>query len=270
MTAPPCATGCKRPSPSAIICADCTGALRAALTMAAAIEADLLDAVARQLRHGHGGRSASAEPPLPYDPAASDARRELSFALANAVYAINGHEHWPVDDTSIGGLARWLLTHMAELASYPFAARDHAAITAAVERCARVLDGPPATVYAGPCPGCGADLLAAPGAAIVKCRAVIQVTVDGRPVLCGRSADVRLQQDAMRAVLEDRLFTAAELVSMAAALGCPVSEHTVRSWVHRRQLAPKGTRPRDHGEPSATYRFGDLLDLAARRQRVKG
>ena len=225
--------------------------------MAAAIEADLLDAVARQLRHGHGGKSASAEPPLPYDPAASDARRALAMALGDAAWHLDVTA-WPaIGYPAIGYTARWLAEHVTELAASPRAGRDHAAITTAADRCVKVLDGPPATVYAGPCPGCGADLLGVPGIPLITCR-------------CGRPADVRLQQDAMRAVLEDRLFTSAELVSMAKALGQPVSEFTVRSWVHRRQLAPKGTRPRDHGEPSATYRFGDLLDLAARRQRVKG
>jgi hypothetical protein len=177
---------------------------------------------------------------------------------------------WPIPDPTIGGMARWLTDRITGLAASPRAGRDYHAIRDAVDRCARVLDGPPATVYAGPCPACGTDLLGVPGAAIVKCRFVTQVTVNGQPVLCGTAVDVRVQQDAMRAVLEDRLFTAAQLVSMAAALGRPVSEHTVRSWVRRRQLVPRGEWPREHGEPSATYRFGDMLDLAARRQRVKG
>ena len=265
MTAPECATGCGSPSPSAIICGGCTDGLRGTLELAASIEADLLDAVARQLHHGHGKNSGS-EPPLPYDPAASDARRALAFALADAVWHLDP-DRWPIAEASIGGTARWLMEHVTELAASPRAGRDYHAIRDAVDRCARVLDGPPATVYAGPCPACGTDLLGVPGAAIVKCRFVIQVTVNGQPVLCGTAVDVRVQQDAMRAVLEDRLFTAAQLVSMAAALGRPVSEHTVRSWVKRRQLVPRGEWPREHGEPSATYRFGDMLDLAARNLR---
>jgi hypothetical protein len=265
---PECATGCGSPSPSAIICGGCQASLLAALELAAKIEPDLLDAVARQLHHGHG-KTMGSEPPLPYDPAASEARHALQLALGTAIWHLAGTA-WPVDPTSTGDMAGWLGDHMAELASYPRAARDYHAIRHAVDRCARVLDGPPATVYAGPCPACGTDLLAAPGAAIVKCRFVTQVTVNGQPVLCGTAVDVRVQQDAMRAVLEDRLFTAAQLVSMAAALGKPVSEHTVRSWVKRRQLVPRGEWPREHGEPSATYRFGDMLDLAARRQQVKG
>lgn len=269
MTAPECATGCGSPSPSAIICGDCTTHLAAALTMAASIEPDLLDAVARQLHHGHGKNSGS-EPPLPYDPVASYARRHLAFTLTAAVYSVTGTAPWPIADPTISGMARWLGQHVSELAGSLRAARDYHAIRNAVDRCVKVLDGPPSTVYAGPCPQCGTDLLAPPGAAIVKCRFVTQVTASGQPVLCGTAVEVRVQQDAMRAELEDRLFTAAQLVSMAAALGKPVSEHTIRSWVKRHQLVPKGEWPRDHGEPSATYRFGDMLDLAARRQQVKG
>ena len=262
MTAPECATGCKRPSPSAIICAGCQASLHAALTMAADPEFDvnLLDAVARQLKHGHGGRSASAEPPLPYDPAASDAARNLRLTMAAAMGRIDypARRQWPPGVAhTISAIASHLAERVGEIAQHPLAAEMYHDIRHAVDRCVRLLDGPPATVYAGPCPGCGADLLGVPGVPLITCR-------------CGRPADVRLQQDAMRAVLEDRLFTAAQLVSMAAALGCPVSEYTVRSWVRRHQLVPRGTRPRGHGEPSATYRFGDLLDLASRRQRVKG
>jgi hypothetical protein len=121
-----------------------------------------------------------------------------------------------------------------------------------------VLDGPPPRQYAGPCPGCHADVLGQPGAPVARCKG------------CGATVEVAAQQDAMRAAMDDMLFTAAQLVSMAAYLGQPVSEHTVRSWVRRRQLVARGEWPRDHGEPSATYRFGDVLILIARSNRVRG
>jgi hypothetical protein len=56
VTAPECAAQCGRPSPSAVICGACADSLAAALAMAASIAPDLDDAVARQLRHGSGGR----------------------------------------------------------------------------------------------------------------------------------------------------------------------------------------------------------------------
>jgi hypothetical protein len=255
VTAPECAAGCGQPSPAAIICAACTGSLRAALELAASIAPDLDDAIARQLRHGSGGRRSGDEQPLPVDLRASDARRDLGVALLGAVAdVISGP--WP--PATIAAMAEWLLASMAELAVHPLAGYEYHAIRRAVDRAAMVLDGPPPRQYAGPCPDCGADVLGQPGAPMARCKG------------CGAQVEVAAQQDAMRAAMDDMLFTAAQLVSMAAALGQPVSEHTVRSWVRRRQLVARGEWPRGHGEPSATYRFGDVLVLIARSNRVRG
>jgi len=255
VTAPECAAQCGRPSPNAVICGACTDSLAAALTMAASIAPDLDDAIARQLRHGSGGRRSGDEQPLPVDLRASDARRELATVLLEAVSdVISGP--WP--PATITAMAEWLIARMPELAVHPLAGHEYYAIRRAVTRAAMVLDGPPPRQYAGPCPDCHADVLGQPGAPMARCKG------------CGRQVEVAAQQDAMRAAMDDMLFTAAELVSMARALGQLVSEFTVRSWVHRGQLVAKGTRPRGNGQPMATYRFGDVLILIARSNRVRG
>lgn len=252
-----CAAGCGRPSPNAFLCGECTGELRGALLLAASIEGDLLAAVARQLRHGAGRRTGDGQL-LPYDPAASAARQALSLALADAIHDMPG-TRWPLPDTSIAGMAQWLLQHMGDVVQQPFAGRTHHEVASALARAVRVLDPPPERAYAGPCPGCGADVLAPPGAALARCRQ------------CGCPVDVDAQQAAMRTAVEDMLGGAAWCVRMAARLGLHAPESTIYSWARRGQLAAHGQRaPERGGDPQPVYRLGDVLDLAARNPRVRG
>jgi hypothetical protein len=227
--------------------------------MAASIAPDLDDAIARQLRHGSGGRRSGDEQPLPVDLRAADAARALRAVLADVTGRLVAEDgNLPRRAMSIAAMARWTERQVPRIAIRQDAAGIREDVQRAVTRAAMVLDGPPPRQYAGPCPICGYDVLGKPGSAIARC------------TQCGHAVEVRAQQDAMRAAMDDMLFTAAELVSMARALGQLVSEFTVRSWVHRGQLVAKGTRPRGNGQPMATYRFGDVLILIARSQRVRG
>jgi hypothetical protein len=229
VTTPPCATGCGSPSPSAVICTACQDSLRATLAMAALID----------------------EQPLPYDPAASAARQSLSLALADAVYGLTGPHGWPIADTTISGMARWLLARMPQVAASPHAARDHDAIRRAAARCAMVLDGPPQRAYAGPCPACGHDVLGQPGAVFAQCEN------------CGQDVEVRHQQDAMKGVVADLLGTAEWCATASSALGSPVSDSAVRMWALRKRLVAHGQRPSlKGGEPVPLYRVGDVMKLA--------
>lgn len=245
MTAPDCATGCKRPSPNAIICGGCADSLRATLTMAASIEGDLLDAVARQLRHGHGKNSGS-EPPLPYDPAASDARRALAFALADAVWHLDP-DRWPIAEASIGGTARWLMEHVTDLAASPRAARDYHAIRAAVDRCLKVLDAPPELHPAGDCP-CGAPLRAEPSADEARC---------GK---CGAVTEGIAAARAQRAAEADVLGTSDVIAAALAGIGVKVAGGTIRKWVERHRLTPR---------PGGAIAMSDVLALVAERDARK-
>jgi hypothetical protein len=148
-----------------------------------------------------------------------------------------------------------MIQHIDRLRQHPRAGEAFHEIRRAVADCVRVLEPPPDRVYAGPCPGCGYDVLGQPGMTIAQC---------GR---CQYAVNVAEQQAAMRYAIEDKLFTAAQLVSMAKATGNPVSEFTIRSWIRRHQLVAKGRWPRENGEPSPTYRFGDMLRLAANNPR---
>lgn len=241
-----CASGCGRPAPGATLCTECTGQLRSALELAISIEPDLLDAVARQLRHGGSSRSAAAEPPLPYDPAASDARRKLAMALADAIYRLIGPA-WPIADTTIGGMARWLLSRLAQVAGSPYAARDHDAIRRAVARCAAMLDGPPERHPAGDCEECGARLLAEPDADEAECRCGF-VNEDLRSRRAGRAAaaDVLGSADAISRALEH--------------IGIRVGGGTIRQLV---------TRSRIIRRPDGQIAMSDVLAWVAERDSRK-
>ena len=222
MTAPECATGCGRPSPSAVICGTCTASLRATLELAASIEPDLLDAVARQLHHGRGGRTPGAEPPLPYDPVASNARHALVFAVGDAIWHLEP-DAWPIADPTITGMARWLLARITDLAGSPRAARDHAAITAAVARCVMVLDAPPERHPAGDC-SCGRPLLADAHADEARCA-------------CGMVTTGIMASRAERAAAADVLGSADAISGALAGIGIRVSGGTIRQLITRGRLA---------------------------------
>lgn len=261
MTAPQCAAGCGSPSPQAVICAGCADALRAALTMAASIAPDLDGAAARQLRHGGGGRRAGDEQPLPVDLRAAGAAGVLRMALTEAAAALMaaGHgEEYASRPMTIRAMAAFIAARVPALCQLPDAAVRYREIRRAVDRCAMVLDGPPERTYAGPCHGCGADLLGVPGSPVVTCRR------------CGEQADLAERQAAMRDAMDDMLGGAAWCARMAARLGMEVPESTVHSWVRRSQLVPRGSQPGRGGEPVPAYRLGDVLELIARSHRVRG
>lgn len=258
MTVPQCAAGCGSPSPSAVICGGCGGRLRAALVMAASIAPDLDDAIARQLRHGGGGHG--GEVPLPYDPAASDAAASLRMVLAGVAGRLTAEDgRLPYRSMGTGPMARWLSGQVPRVAIRQDAGEICHAIRRAVDRCVMVLDGPPERTFAGPCHGCGADLLGVPGQPVVTC---------GR---CGASAELAERRRAMRAQLDDMLGGAAWCARMAGRLGPAVSENTVYSWARRSQLVPHGQLPSGRGGGMApVYRLGDVIDLAARNRKVRG
>lgn len=240
--------GCGRPAPFAPHCGECIAQLRRTLDLAATIEPDLLDAVAKQLKRGPGGGSASTEAPLPYDPAASDARRALSLELARAVYEVIGAEHWPIADTSITGMATWLADHMSDVIRHPAAAQIHMEIRDAVDNAVDVLDGPPELKPAGDCPECTAPLLAEPRADEATCRK------------CGTVTTGIATARAARAAAADVLGNSEDISNALAGIGIRVAAGTIRKWVERKRLTMR---------PGGAIAMSDVLGLVAERDRRK-
>lgn len=227
MTAPQCAMECGRPSPSAVICGDCQAALRRALQLAAAIAGDLDAAVARQLRHGHGGRP--SEPPLPYDPAAADTAMTLRTVLADVTGRLAAEDgKLPPRAIGIGAMAKWMERQVPRIAARADAAAICTDIRHAVDRAVKVLDGPPERHPAGQCGACGRALLAPPGADEARCP------------WCGTVATGIAAARMARIEQAEVIGTAQEISgALKRLLDITLPAATIRSWHSRGRLSER-------------------------------
>jgi len=234
MTEPLC--HCGQPAPSATICARCERALMLALLSAAVLGPELTAAITRQARFtDHPGRGTVT--PLPYDERASAAAAALRSELTRWVRAFGG------SPDVIAAMAMWLARRMPAIRTHPDAATIHRGVTTTVAQVRRTVDRPPARTYAGPCPACGADLLARPGRAVITCG-------------CGQPSIVADQRAAMRAALEDHLGSAVYCARVATGLGWPTTPERIRQWAHRGHIGQR---------PGGLYRVGDVLDRVLQR-----
>lgn len=165
---------------------------------------------------------------------------------------------------------RWRGGAVDRLVRHPDGAAALDELTAALRNARHAIDAPARRLYAGRCTAlvpdedglaaeCGTDLLAAPGSAVVECRA------------CGTPWPLAERRSWLLERAEDMLLPAAEIARAADGLGLRLSVDTLRSWVRRRQLVGRGRVPLSDGRTAEPYRVGDVLDFvhaaAARRGR---
>lgn len=218
------------------LCTGCTRDLARTLVLAASIAPDLDDAVARQLRRGSG--RASAEVPLPFDPAASEAAKALRHQLWSTGVAVSPDACVPYD---IRDAAEWLMSRLDVIRQRQNAAHIHRTITADVNRAAAVVDRKPERAPAGQCTACGAELLAELGADTVQCG-------------CGQ-VKIGLIADRLNRVQKaDVLGTPGEIHGALKAIGIDVPRGTITSWASRGRLLPR---------PGGAYALSDVLALKA-------
>jgi hypothetical protein len=198
-------------------------------------------AIARQSRFAErAGRGTTS--PLPYDPRAAEAAWTLRDTLARWIRTIDADG---VQDSATAAMAWRLAAGIDRLRQHAMAFDE---IAGAVRNAHRAIDRPPQRVYAGPCGGCGLDLLAKPGQAEVTCRG------------CGQRYDVAARQQWMRAELDDLLGTPAWCASAARALGLRVTDATVRQWIRRGRIELR---------PGGLVRAGDVLDRVIDRDTAR-
>jgi len=245
-----CAAGCGRPAPGATLCPPCTSSLRSALQLAAAIAGDLDDAIARQLRHGGSGKSASTEAPLPVDLRASDAAATLRADLARWVRVIammpyRRDDPWPAD--TIGAMAWWLIARIEPIRHHDHAAAIAESVHDAVAQAVRVLE-PPAELHpAGWCTECGGRLLGEPDADTIECK-------------CGHLNTGILAAKAARATAAEQLGDAEFLSRFLATIGVYVSGGTIRQWKSRGRIVER---------PGGLLAMSDVLAMVAERDSRK-
>lgn len=266
---------CGRPVADAYVCHPCGQTLAQELATVRDLVADLELALARGTSFGNhtGGRGTDRQP-LPYDVRASEALWVLRNTLgtwARIVEEENGqggpevgmpakpaqshaerlspHPGWYDTRGHIPApqIGSWLAARIHWLRHHAAAAEAFDELHAAITTARHVIDRPPDRWYAGPCDHCHADLYAKTAATTVACPN------------CGVRYDVHARRSWLLDAAEDVLAPAVEIARALTTLAVPVTDGSIRGYVHRKRLT---VRTHDTtGRP--LYRLGDVLDLVA-------
>lgn len=264
------APSCSNPTTGGNVCGLCLGRIEGNLAEVDELVDDLDDTVARRTRTGHRVGSRPAETGLPFNAGAAEVRDDLRNVLSTWVREL-WETHGPrrevaTDETAPDGspvvvaeldpldlddtlpdMAAWLRRHPTWIEYHPAAGELVDEITDAVERVRRAIDLPPARLYCGPCPDCGASLYARPDRATVGCRE------------CESRHDVEALRTALLDAARAQLATAAEVArALPRLLGRDLSANTVRTWARTGKLTQR--EPDERGRPR--YLVGEVIDVA--------
>ncbi len=158
-------------------------------------------------------------------------------------------------ENSLITLASWIDDNMPALAKCEGADEAPDEIASAANACRRHVDLPrQMQSYHGPCTACGGELWGHRKDAKVVCRQ------------CGTVVDRVVVDERIERLLEQRSFTAIELVGIVHdRLGMTIKPKTVHDLAYRR-INPIGVRGRTYGGQNL-YNAGDVIRaLAARRK----
>ncbi|MDG4796199.1 hypothetical protein [Micromonospora sp. WMMD1082] len=280
MTGPTCVI-CQRPvADQAYCCGLCTDRAYRWLGDIASLAADAQDAAGGLARYSAPGRRSGGDDRAPINLTAADAlrhavndvttwARHIAEARGQTVptpdrrpahgpgcptgscthRSCHAIRYRPTDHHAAVA-ARWIATQLGWLRHRPEAAEAYDALQQAARTITRIADRPPADVLVGVCE-CGSWLYARAGRPIARCN-----TTD-----CGRQWDVERSRDTLRAAMDDKLLTAAQIATVAARAGHDRNRvrKLVTTWARRGIIAPRGML-----DGAATYRLGDVTDRLAR------
>lgn len=247
---------------NAYVCRSCGEQLAQALGNVSALADELDVSLSRQTGGGYriGGRG--ADKPLPYDTGASEAGWVLKNTLVSWVRElIEDGEQWPHD--TLTDIARWLLASVEDMRRREDAEMAVDEITAAVASVTRVIDRRAERVYAGICHHISDDGL--------ECIEPLYgrpekdgVTCNG----CGERYSVKERRDDMLDTLNDMLFTAAEIATLAKYLDVLDGRDKVRklinTWGNRKILEVHGLTL--EGVPR--YKFSEAVGMVVTRRKA--
>lgn len=199
-----------------------------------------------------GGRNGSDVQPLVFNLGASEAGQEVVRAVhwvARAMVEHYGHLMFPCD-TSIRGLARWLLLLPNLVTEHPDVVYMASMIRAAVLHATTVMDRPADRMFLGACRGevkgarCGASLYAEDGQNHIRCS------------VCRAWWDVEELREYLLAISGDQLVSIRDAVGIINPLtGVEVSQATIRGWKRRGRIRPAVVPVKG----PELYRVGDLV-----------
>lgn len=276
----PC-VGCGAVVADTFTCRDCTEQLQHHLWSVRALVEELDVALARQAvvaPDGAGVRSASAETPLPFGWAASEAAWNLNrtlaawvtalapggpragVALAKPARTINPRDPAAIPEirSQTAALAGWLAARVDDLGRHTDAADALDQIGYAVRTGWSTVDRAPERRFAGPCSAetldedgdtiiCDADVYARPGATTVLCR------------WCDTEHPVDTRRAFLLDAARDQLVTAVDASrALPDLLGRPFTASVVRNLAARGRLTQ---HPPHHPDGPPLYTVGDIIDV---------
>lgn len=249
---------CGQPAPNAYLCRDCQHELEQLLAELPALTGYLNDAIVGQVRFGAGrvgGRS--AEPPMVVNFKASELAgvlRNLLVGVIRHLVESRGVNMTRLPDDDLGRMATWVAVHVDSLLLDETAGETLRDLRGVTKRIVHIIDRPPDKEYAGICSierngqECPQELYAERGAAFIRCRG------------CGYNHEVEARRDVLKAAARDTLLTIVEMkTALPVVLGVEVNERTLRTWRHRKRIAPHGVTY----DGRELFRCGDIIDLVA-------
>lgn len=190
------------------------------------------------------------ERPVPFHDKASDLAHDLNGLLNEWIHRVCAARvvEWP-GFMRTPQAAHWMSNHHVYLALTDGADQFFADLKDVVKQCTRLVDRPPGTVYAGPCPSKGSgtwcgDLYVRPGATNVKCEH------------CDKTWDVSELREFMMEDARQTLGTAAELAGILPwFMDEPINRKRISYLVRRKLVTP---RPSVDGVER--YQLGEIVD----------
>jgi hypothetical protein len=241
-------------------CPDCWSKLDQNLGEIPSLEVELDTTMARQTASGTNNGPRSAERPLPYNVAASDAIRLLHATLWPWVKeGLDTHPHTPLPYPSTTGMAVALMHLHGWLITHPEGFQAIEEICYACTQARQAIDRAPDRTYAGTCDTvdaatqtpCAEELYAIDGHTTVICPS------------CSWERDVKQWRYARLEEASDQLLTLSEMTrAVAETQSETIDRKRLENWVRRGRLIRAG-----HIGAVATYRVGDVLDLLVVSQR---
>ena len=234
------------------VCDDCGERLTEDLRLTAKIANESSVTIARLDRLGASGRRTDPAPPLPVNLAAIQDYDDVVNTVTTWARHVGEERGLGLPyggRRPLAVAADWLASpqwrHVEWLRHRPEAEEAFDELAYACGLLERSVGRPPDRVLVGRC-GCGEYLYALARADQVACRG------------CGTTYNVEATRQLMRDELDDMLFTAAEIATLAAYLGLADRRDSARKLINK--WSERGLVVIHAYQGEAAYRFGEVVD----------
>jgi hypothetical protein len=246
--------------PGMFVCSEHADSLALALLSVRSLGRALEDARVKAMRFSTSGVASSRpdEAPIPFNPRAADAERELVATLTEAADHIARAEGFHRPLNTLHTLGFWLAHQVRWIRSQPTGPDMVGHLLHAIWDATAVVDRPADRVYLGSCDQivsdrrCAAELYALPEAFEWSCPS------------CAEVYDVAVRRADLLGIAGATLLPATDVARVISSLGMDVTAARVREWASRRPqlLYPvEGPRPRGVQQRFPVYRVADALAI---------